>query len=65
MNPNAILCHVLFYTYLFFLQTQNAQQELQKAMTLVEDQTRTNDDHKRKISEVFEKAEPLKVRIKD
>lgn len=50
--------------FLFSLQTQTAEQELQQAVTFIEDQTRTNDDHERKISEVFEKAEPLKVRIK-
>ncbi|XP_020623366.1 structural maintenance of chromosomes protein 6-like isoform X3 [Orbicella faveolata] len=44
-------------------QTQTAEQELQQATTFMEDQTRTNDDHERKISEVFEKAEPLKEEL--
>ena len=50
--------------FVFPLQTQNAEQELQQAKTLKDDQSRTNDDHERRISKVFEKAEPLKVRIK-
>jgi len=50
--------------FVFSLQTQTAQHALQQAKTLLEDQTRTNDDLKRKISEVDEKAKPLKVRIK-
>ena len=55
-----------FFTnlFVFSLQSQNAEQELQQAKTLLEDQTRTNADHKRKIREVIEEAEPLKVRIK-
>ena len=50
--------------FVFPLQAQNAEQELQQAKTLMEDQARTNDDHKRRIDKVIEKAEPLKVRIK-
>lgn len=50
--------------FVFSLQSQNAEQELQQAKTLMEDQARTNDEHKRRINKVFEKAEPLKVRIK-
>lgn len=41
-------------------QSQNAEQELQQAKTLMEDQARTNDQHKRRVNKVFEKAEPLK-----
>lgn len=63
-----VLLFAFYFSIAFFvfsLQSQNAEQELQQAKTLMEDQARTIDEHKRRINKVFEKAEPLKVRIKD
>lgn len=62
-----VLLFAFYFSIAFFvfsLQSQNAEQELQQAKTLMEDQARTNNEHKRRINKVFEKAEPLKVRIK-
>ena len=44
-------------------QSESAEQELLKETRSMEDQERKSTDHKRRICEVLEKAEPLKVRI--
>lgn len=66
-SAKQLLLFAFYFSINFFvspLQTQNAEEELQRAKRLMEDQARTNDDHKRRIDKVIEKAEPLKVRIK-
>ncbi|KAJ7394297.1 Structural maintenance of chromosomes protein 6 [Desmophyllum pertusum] len=44
-------------------KSQSAQQELAQATTLMDNQKETSDEHKRRISEVLGRAEPLKEEL--